>query len=424
MNGPIRPEIRKLSFAFFCCILTEHFSLQENKLLAVTMSESGRDSARLRCDDHPFGYIEDIMINILTRLPAKTVGACKSVAKHFLKLISEPDFPLMHLAMSTRNLKYIICSYPVVRDRFGRLFVIEDGEISEDISLPYFGSRSTPEMSCFPNGLICCVHEYYSEMPDVDIQIFNPLTKDIIILPRGSTSVVVPTVGVAFDPIRNDYRAYRFFSNSAERVGEKFMCEVYTASSKEWQTISEDVKRPTHSLYHPHCPFYASVAGVMYWFVWSDNDPGTPDSVLSVDMNCNFTKIDLPAELSNWSFLIEFEGCPAVVHMDDPDLYDRDQYGNSQHFLEIFKLEKGEWNLRLRTVMMVDLSDVYCFNSVAVKDSEMFFIVQLEDESFEYIVFDFVEETLLYVDDLYEDLEGYFPVAYPFAESLLNPSEM
>ncbi|KAL8511086.1 hypothetical protein ACS0TY_017781 [Phlomoides rotata] len=385
------------------------------------MSESEGDSGRLRCDEHPLSYIDEIMINILPRLPAKTVGACKSVAKRFLKLISERGFPIMHLNMSTRKSRFTICPFPMEFDKVCRLFVMEDWNISEDISLP--GIEFNDEVHCFPNGLACSVHEDVTGMMDVDIRIFNPLTKDAVLLPRGSPSAVMPTVGAAFDPITNEYKAYRFFSDS-ERVNAKYKCEVYTAGSKAWRKIGEEVEHPNHSIYHPRCPFYASVAGVMYWFVWADEDPGEPASILCVDMEDNFAKIDLPAELNNWSYLIEFEGCLAVVHMNNPQLSENNRHEDTQPFVEVFKFENGEWNLRLRHMMMVDMSDVYCFNSVAALGNEIFFIVQFEDdESFDYIVFDFVEETFKTLD-MDEHLEGYFPVAYPFAESLLSPSQM
>lgn len=382
------------------------------------MSETGSDSARLRCDYvPPIGYIEEIVINILSRLPVKTVVACKCVAKHWLKLISEPRFPLLQLNWSRKKLKYIICPYPEDNDIVTHLSLMEEnGKISQDIPLSGFENTCSPEIICFLNGLICSVDEDGDDLNEVNIRIFNPITRDTVILPRGSPSVVVPSVGIAFDPKSNDFKTFRFFSDSS--VGDvKYKCEVYTSSSTAWRKISEDIQRPICSPFHLFCPYYASVAGVMYWFVWSQEEPGTPVRILSVDMNDNFTEINLPAILHQWSFLIELEGCLSVVHVNNSELYAPGEHEDPQPYVEVYKLENCGWHLRSKA--MIDLIDVHSFNSVAARDNEIFFIIRLEDESFCYLIFDFVERTFKSLD-LEDSFEGYSPVAFPFAESLLK----
>ncbi|KAK4397699.1 F-box protein [Sesamum angolense] len=382
------------------------------------MSEIGNDRKRFRFDNATqIGYIEEVLINILARLPVKTVVACKIVAKHWLKLISEPQFPVLQLTWSRRKLKYIICPYPEDTDIITHLSLDGgNGKISQTLPLSGFENICSPEMFCFMNGLICSVDED-DDLNEVNVRIFNPITQDTLLLPRGSPSLIVPSVGIAFDPKSNEFKAFRFFSEPSEDEDVKYKCEVYTSRSTAWRRISEDVERPDHNPFHPFPPYYASVAGSLYWFVWSEDDPGTPLRILSVDMNDNFTEIELPTLLHQWSFLIEFEGCLSVVLMDYPDSYTASQHEDPRPYLEVYKFKNHKWSLRAKAEM--ELMDIHSFNSVAARDNEIFLIIRLADDSFCYLIFDMAENSFRTLA-LSDSFEGYSPVAFPFAESLLK----
>lgn len=378
------------------------------------MSEVGNECARLRSDYVPsIGYIEEVIINILSRLPVKTVVVCKCVAKHWLRLISEPRFPLLQLSWSKKKPKYIVCPYPEDYDTINHLCLLEDDGRIIDVPLFGFEEVCSPEITCFLNGLACSVNEDCDGLNEVDINIFNPITRDSILLPRGSPSVVIPSVGISFDPKSNDFKAFRFFSDSSKGEVVKYKCEVYASGSTAWRRISEDVQRPRSSPVHPFCPYYASIAGTIYWFVWSRDRPGAPVRILSVDMNDSFAEINLPTQLHEWSFLTEIEGCLAVVHFNNPEIYAHDP----QPHLEVYKWENSRWHLRSKS--FIDLIDVHSFNSIAARDTEIFFIIRHEDESLCYLIFDIVEESYTTLD-LDEQFEDYCPVAFPFVESLLK----
>lgn len=61
------------------------------------MSDAG--CSRVRCDNAAqIGHLEDILINIISRLPLKDAVACKIVKKHWLSMISEPKFAKLQLS--------------------------------------------------------------------------------------------------------------------------------------------------------------------------------------------------------------------------------------------------------------------------------------------------------------------------------------
>ncbi|KAL0362066.1 UNVERIFIED_CONTAM: F-box protein [Sesamum calycinum] len=336
------------------------------------MSEIGNDRKRFRFDNATqIGYIEEVLINILARLPVKTVVACKTVAKHWLKLISEPQFPVLQLTWSRRKLKYIICPYPEDTDIITHLSLMEEnGTISQTLPLSGFENICSPEMFCFMNGLICSMDED-DDLNEVNVRIFNPITQDTLLLPRGSPSLIVPSVGIAFDPKSNEFKAFRFFSELKMKMLK--------------------------------------------------DDPGTPLRILSVDMNDNFTEIELPTLLHQWSFLIEFEGCLSVVLMDYPDSYTASQHEDPRPYLEVYKFKNHKWSLRAKAEM--ELMDIHSFNSVAARDNEIFLIIRLADDSFCYLIFDMAENSFRTLA-LSDSFEGYSPVAFPFAESLLKCREL
>ncbi|KAL0445047.1 UNVERIFIED_CONTAM: hypothetical protein Slati_2227400 [Sesamum latifolium] len=69
----------------------------------------------------------------------------------------------------------------------------------------------------------------------------------------------------------------------------------------------------------------------------------------------------------------------------------------------------------------MELMDIHSFNSVAARDNEIFLIIRLADDSFCYLVFDLAENSF-HTLALSDSFEGYSPVAFPFAESLLKCS--
>ncbi|KAG8387180.1 hypothetical protein BUALT_Bualt03G0226500 [Buddleja alternifolia] len=335
------------------------------------MSDNGIDHARLRCDCVcRIGYFEEIVINILARLPVKDVVTCKCVAKHWLRIISEPHFPALQLSWSEKKPKYIICPYPEYTDIVTHLSLMEEnGIISRTIPLPAFDHICSPKMVCFLNGLICSVDEYEDEdedyLIDVNIRVFNPNTQDIVLLPRGSPSNVTPSVGLAFDPKTYDFKAFRFFSDSSEEDDVKYKCEVYTSSSAEWRIISEGVEHPEDNIFNSFSPNY---------------------------VKCRWKNV--------------------LVYFFKPG-----QHEDPNPYVEVYKLKDDGWCLRAKAEL--DLMDIHSFNSVAARDNEIFFIIRLEDESFCYLIFDLSDGTWVTLN-LVETFEEYSPVAFPFVESLLK----
>ncbi|KAL6314096.1 hypothetical protein AAG906_011831 [Vitis piasezkii] len=125
--------------------------------------------------------VEDIVINILSRLPVKSLTICKSVSKqwwseHFLTKI--------------------------------------DGETTE--TLPGIRCRGIRRL---------------------DIHICNPATREVLLLPQSHGSKGSPKIGVAFYPRTNEYKVLRFFNPAGKSHDKHSECEVYSSITGSWKGI-------------------------------------------------------------------------------------------------------------------------------------------------------------------------------------------
>lgn len=99
--------------------------------------------------------LENIAINILSRLPVKSLMICKSVSKHWGRLISSPDFMRLQLTRSQENPGYVF--YPFACCCRNEHFLTKvDGETTE--TLPGCNENYFRNMICSFNGLICCIN--------------------------------------------------------------------------------------------------------------------------------------------------------------------------------------------------------------------------------------------------------------------------
>ncbi|RVW94786.1 hypothetical protein CK203_029907 [Vitis vinifera] len=128
--------------------------------------------------------VEDIIINILSRLPVKSLMICKSVSKqwwseHFLTKI--------------------------------------DGETTE--TLP---------------GIRCISIRTSLRL---DIHIRNPATREVLLLPQSRGSKESPKIGVAFYPRTNEYKVFQFFNPAGKSHDKHSECEVYSSITGCWKGI-------------------------------------------------------------------------------------------------------------------------------------------------------------------------------------------
>lgn len=134
-----------------------------------------------------------------------------------------------------------------------------------------------------------------------------PATREVLLLPQGRKSENVPKIGVAFGPGINEYRVFLFFCTIGESQDKHNECEVYPSITGSWKGIGRVAHSPWGSSEH------VCINGIGYWFVRSEKDGLIVVSILAVDMEENFSVINIPEEKTLYPCLVNLEGCFSLV---------------------------------------------------------------------------------------------------------------
>lgn len=184
---------------------------------------------------------EELLVEVLARLPVKRLLQYRSVCKAWLTLISSPGFiqtHLNHTAADPNNVTFIAHSYQV--DNKISLHRLDDLDNPINLQHPFPSTRSLENMDVVGacNGLICLTNQVGH------IRLWNPATKrvkdisDFAIRRVDSTGEV--SVGFGFDRMTNDYKVVRIVrtSRSENTPGQ---VEVYSLNQASWREIEVEV---------------------------------------------------------------------------------------------------------------------------------------------------------------------------------------
>ncbi|PIA31556.1 hypothetical protein AQUCO_04900096v1 [Aquilegia coerulea] len=194
----------------------------------------------------------DIVTNILSRLPVKSVLRFRCVCKFWYSLINNPYFIKMHLNQTIENNNNTI----LLRTHQSKLYSIEldDNDQAIEIDYPTIEIKDYPDKaiydtrSCFNvagscNGLLCIWNI------DRDVFIWNPSTKEFKILPQTPNKLVQDYrdyslewdsyYGFGYDSNLDDYKVVKISQYYDNRAIEYFKSEVnvYTLRSNSWRRV-------------------------------------------------------------------------------------------------------------------------------------------------------------------------------------------
>ncbi|KAG7535637.1 F-box domain [Arabidopsis thaliana x Arabidopsis arenosa] len=189
----------------------------------------------------------DIIIEILLRLPAKSIATCRCVSKLWGSVICRQDFTELFLTRSLHRPQLLFCC-----KKNGNLFFFSSPQLqnpyenSSAISLMNFSLSS--KISRPVNGLICFKRKETNETVTV---ICNPSTGQTLNLPKPMTSIE-PISFLVYEPIEKQYKVLLSYES-----GEH---QVLTLGSGElsWRMIKCSI---------PHIPGMSEICinGVLYY---------------------------------------------------------------------------------------------------------------------------------------------------------------
>ncbi|KAL6536109.1 hypothetical protein OROHE_012954 [Orobanche hederae] len=187
---------------------------------------------------------EEIIPNILHKLPVKTLLRCTSICKSWYSLITSPQFIFSHLhfAASTKNrTPLLLVRRTITESEHYDLFSDNDSfTLHSNIEFPFRSINAffTIVGSC--NGLICLSDDrvYHTHT----IILWNPCIKKSVLLPKpnsiySSYGTFSQSLGFGFDPVASDYKVIRITYADCVRV-EQPLVQLYKLSTGVWQDLS------------------------------------------------------------------------------------------------------------------------------------------------------------------------------------------
>ncbi|XP_022984979.1 F-box protein At4g22390-like [Cucurbita maxima] len=369
---------------------------------------------RVAQDDHKVfvNCPTEILIEILSYLPVKSLLRFRSVCKEWNKLVQKPLFVNAHLKNRISNSLLIIncsntdqksCFSLVNAETFNETLRSElPMKANTGYKLSVIGSH---------NGLVCISS---ASLLDVDpIHIWNPSVRKSRLLPSG----LIPKrdhcwplnyLAFGFNQAVNDHIVLRIVRIEQWRCC--YQVEIYSLKSDCWRRVPSVPPIPT-ALDCRLLPKSICFSGHVYWLVKHKNG-GIPNSVLCFDMATEeFHRLMLPDCLvytDTPSPLL----CLGVIKESLSVFHCRPDGG--KQLCDIWALKMGSW-VRLNTVFLPQHGQIT--RSLSLFDHKFLLVRQIEGlENYRLALFD---PELDRIEDIGIELGSHWVYADSYTESLL-----
>ncbi|KAF5464805.1 hypothetical protein F2P56_014856 [Juglans regia] len=260
-------------------------------------------------------FPDEVILQILARLPVKSLFMCKTVCKLWYRLSEDKYFVQLYNELSVKNLMVLV-EVSEASDLKSRLICVDNLSGVSEFSLDFLKDRVKVRASC--NGLLCC-----SSIPDKGVYyVCNPMTREFRLLPRSRERPVTrfypdgeaTLVGLAccsssqkFNVVLAGY--HRSFGHRSDGT---FICLVFDSEFNRWRKF---VSFQDDHFTHMKRNQVVFVNGSLHWLTGSS-------CILVLDLHCDiWRKMSLPGEVSygsgNRIYLLESDGCLSVIQISD-----------------------------------------------------------------------------------------------------------
>ncbi|KAL5700336.1 hypothetical protein ACHQM5_025792 [Ranunculus cassubicifolius] len=261
-------------------------------------------------------FPEEVILQILSRLPIKPLFKFKCVCKLWYKLPTNKYFIHLYNQVSSHNPMLVV---EIIRNfhNISSYICVDRLRGVSDFSLEFLKDRVKVRASC--NGLLCCASVankgvYY---------VCNPMTRDYKMLPRTRERPMTrfhpddeaTLVGLGFDATSSKFNVVLagFYRPFGRRPLDSFICLVYDSESNMWRrSISSRTEEFTHM--NKNQVVYSN--GSLHWLTHS----GLYILVLDVHSDV-WKKLPLPdqvvCESGNRLHLLELDGSVSVIRISE-----------------------------------------------------------------------------------------------------------
>ncbi|KAM5580272.1 F-box/kelch-repeat protein [Rosa sericea] len=311
----------------------------------------GHGDAVLRRVHTDFGdYEEDVIAEILARLPVKSLMRFRCVCKSWRALICESYFVKKHLSYGERGITEsahrlifmldppLVLDYEALKsmkdDDYGdgaaAQFAVTQLDFPVRKSIPDYGYR-VGVGSC--NGLVCVQVDLEA------IMLWNPCTRDSKVLPKPpqviNSEFSYYFYGFGYDSASDDYKVIRGF---ADYLAKKIMIHIFSLKTGSWRTV-EDIDYVT--LITQQGLF---LNGALHWLY---NLPEGGSRILSFDLEAEKFQKTIPLPYDDWFYdPLIYKNCLCVLACpagtNTFNIWMMKEYGDKESWTEVvqFSLEK------------------------------------------------------------------------------------
>ncbi|GAB4842970.1 hypothetical protein Ancab_012948 [Ancistrocladus abbreviatus] len=263
------------------------------------------------------GYFpNEVMLQILSRLPIKSLFRFKSVCKLWYRLPSDGYFVRLYNQVSVKNPMVLVEVNEISESRSSYIFVDYLRGVSE-FSLNFLKDRVKVRASC--NGLLCC-----SSIPEKGVYyVCNPMTREYRLLPKSRERPVTrfypdgeaTLVGMAYDSSRQKFNVVLagYHRSFGHRPDKTFICMVYDSGTNRWRKFVSLQDDHFSQMNRNQVVF---VNGGLHWLTANFS------CILVLDLGADvWRKIHLPNEMNHGSgcrmYLLESDGSVSVIQISD-----------------------------------------------------------------------------------------------------------
>ncbi|KAF7153198.1 hypothetical protein RHSIM_Rhsim01G0016900 [Rhododendron simsii] len=180
----------------------------------------------------------DLLTEILLRLPAKSLVRFESVSKHWLSVISCPQFSTAHSSRNPSPSVSGLYSYEISSSDYSRRLITVSLHGPGNLPSLRFvdgpgGTRSKPRIEHSLNGLLLFSH-YDDESETISYIVCNPTTQKRTVLSRGWISKAPHDGFLAFDPSKSPHYKVVLISMSTSRP---YCVDVYSSHDASWDYV-------------------------------------------------------------------------------------------------------------------------------------------------------------------------------------------
>ncbi|XP_047333498.1 F-box protein CPR1-like [Impatiens glandulifera] len=361
-------------------------------------------------------FPDEILENILSRLPVKCLLRLRFVSKAWFSLISSPYFVKLHLKRSVQNKSNL--SLYITNDRVlsrWNFYSLDDHDHvlrpEEIVRHPLSYRKYTIQNWGSCDGLICLSNTFFF---DDFVCLWNPSTNKSIKLPYTSTTLTRNddrSYGFYYDITNDDYRVVR----TTLFVGKIFDYEikVYSLRSNSWHRLEK---------FHQGPNFNSKVAiacGALHWTLGEADEEKI--WIVAFDLVTEKYRVISQPEYSGPPYLISlynFEGCLSLsCHY----------YSNVVAVVDVWLLneygEKNEYWSKLVSLPLTEPTDLTweCsnFSAKPVAYSKSGKKVLLEIDCKKLVWYNLEQKSV--EDIMLQDLEPYIQIHF-YSESLVSLS--